>query len=272
MAMAACTHPASTPQSEPDAGDDGWGASEDGDGGDWGPTTTPSPWNYIAGADYGIRWDDNGEGPFRTDRGGGLHGGVDFLMPRGTPLYAPCDGKYLAGYDDNGYGNWTQIVCPVPDQISRNDIFFASILFGHLDSSAILGHGQVKKGQLIGMSGKSGNAAAAMINPHLHFEIVIHDTEQEALNELHLKGDETGTGRIAQFFIDLRETCLTPTGLASNRKIDLGNRVDPFVLLACLTSDKPSIRRPDFQDHWYKWSSEYQAKTFDVNVGQQFGP
>lgn len=224
------------------------------------------PWTYIAAADYGIRDDGMGDGAFLSTRGGGRHSGIDYLMPVGTPLHAPCDGKYLSGYD-SGYGYWVQIVCPVPVKLIEDESFFSSILYAHLNTVALGNSGSLSKGTRIGTSGRSGNANSSGINPHLHFEIVVRDTEQQALNEMHQKGDEAPKGRIAAFFSKLKSTCMAPLGFSSDRSVQLGNRVDPFVFLSCITADKPALRTPQSQ-RLVKWSHHYNAKAFDVDVGQ----
>jgi len=43
--------------------------------------------------------------------------------------------------------------------------------YGHLSNWAIAPAGKVKKGELIGFVGRTGNASGKYIEPHLHFEI-----------------------------------------------------------------------------------------------------
>lgn len=74
------------------------------------PQLSSQSWTWFAGADFGIRTDSGGDGGFRADRGGRIHKGVDFLMPVGTPLFAPCSGSGEVGYDDGGYGNYVVVI------------------------------------------------------------------------------------------------------------------------------------------------------------------
>jgi hypothetical protein len=48
-----------------------------------------------------------------------------------------------------------------------------------------------------------------------------------------------------------------------------GRRADPFMLLTCLSSNKPGLEAPApaLQTTWTRWSDHYNATTFDVDVG-----
>ena len=234
----------------------------------------PMPWTAIAALDQGIREDSYGLGSFRAPRSGYQHSGIDYLMPVGTALRSPCDGAYLAGYD-GGYGNWAQVVCQVPASLAGGTTVYASLLFAHLDKLAVpvtgsdpKAAGAVKRGQSLGSSGKTGNAAAAGIRAHLHFEAALHPSQLAALSEAHISGSDADTPAAAALRTAMAKTCLTPTGLKSlHTSLSLGRRIDPFMLLSCLVGDKPALKTPPNQTLW-PWSAEYKATTFDVNVGQ----
>lgn len=195
-------------------------------------------------------------------------------MPVGTPLRSPCDGSYLAGYDA-GYGNWVQVVCQVPASLAGGATVYASSLFAHLDKLAVAttgtnpnAAGVVKRGQSIGASGKTGNASAAGIRAHLHFEIALHPSKTAALSETHASGSDADTPAAAALRTAMTTTCLNPTGLKSLKAtLSIGRRIDPFILLSCLVGDKPALKTPPNQTLWAS-SSEYKATTFNVNVGQ----
>jgi murein DD-endopeptidase MepM/ murein hydrolase activator NlpD len=247
--------------------------STDGSESSGGPAAS-LPWTYIAALDQGIRDDDGGGGAFQAPRFGYLHSGIDFHMPVGTPLYSPCDGVYLADYD-GGYGNWVQVICALPAEVAGEASVHASLLFAHLETSAVAvtgidpnAAGAVTRGQLLGSSGKTGNAAAPEILPHLHFEVAIHDTELAALGEAHISGDDGDTPAAATLREAMATNCLAPTGLKSlHATLGLGRRIDPFMLLSCLVGDKPGLQAPADQA-LHAWSEEYVASSFEVDVGQ----
>lgn len=86
------------------------------------------------------------------------HNGVDFSLPKGTPVYATGDGvikftrKSFSGYGkqieiDHGYGYVTK--------------------YAHLEMFNVKKGQKIKRGDLIAYSGNSGKSTA----PHLHYEV-----------------------------------------------------------------------------------------------------
>ncbi|MBM7441927.1 peptidoglycan DD-metalloendopeptidase family protein [Streptomyces sp. HB132] len=87
----------------------------------------------------------------------GLHTGVDFVVPTGTPVKAIGPGEVVTAGAGGDYGN--QVV------IRHEDGTFSQ--YAHLSEvKAVVGQ-SVQGGTLIGWSGETGNASG----PHLHFEI-----------------------------------------------------------------------------------------------------
>ncbi|MDF6018609.1 peptidoglycan DD-metalloendopeptidase family protein [Streptomyces sp. JH34] len=87
----------------------------------------------------------------------GLHTGVDFVVPGGTPVKAIGPGEVVTAGAGGDYGN--QVV------VRHEDGTFSQ--YAHLlDVKAVVGQ-SVQGGTLIGWSGETGNASG----PHLHFEI-----------------------------------------------------------------------------------------------------
>lgn len=86
------------------------------------------------------------------------HTGIDYGCPLGTPILASEDGTvYFAGWDNSGYGNC--VILQHPDG--------KATLYAHLRDLPLVKTGQqVKRSQLIGFSGSTGNSTG----PHLHFE------------------------------------------------------------------------------------------------------
>lgn len=233
------------------------------------------PWSWIAALDQGIRDDDYGLGGFQAPRIGYEHSGIDFLMPVGTELRAPCTGKYLADYD-GGYGNWVQVICPVPASVAGDATVFASILYAHLDETFLpatgidsAAAGAVTRDEAIGLAGKTGNAGADGIHAHLHLEIALLGSELAALQEAHLSGDDSDTAAAAALRSSLTTSCLEPTGFKPlQAALHLGRRIDPYMLLTCLSASKPALMTPQIQP-LHAWSADYAADAFDVDVGMQ---
>jgi murein DD-endopeptidase MepM/ murein hydrolase activator NlpD len=86
------------------------------------------------------------------------HGGVDFAVSTGTPVMAANDGVVVGTpYDADGFGNYVQI--------QHRDGH--SSYYGHLASKGVSEGQEVTAGQVVGVSGNSGNSTG----PHLHFEV-----------------------------------------------------------------------------------------------------
>ncbi len=87
----------------------------------------------------------------------GSHNGLDLAVPIGTPVFAAMDGVVKeAGADKTGYGLHVKLLHPGG----------GGSIYAHL-SKVVVSVGQpVCVGQLIGLSGNSGNSTG----PHLHFE------------------------------------------------------------------------------------------------------
>ena len=86
-----------------------------------------------------------------------LHRGVDLRAPMGTEVHSMAAGRVRFAGTMSGFGNviWLD--------------HGASILsvYAHLSSIRVRAGERVGAGQLIGLSGQSGDATA----PHLHFEV-----------------------------------------------------------------------------------------------------
>jgi peptidoglycan LD-endopeptidase LytH len=93
------------------------------------------------------------------------HQGWDMLAPIGTECFAIADGTVAAVYKSEAYGDVIELAFDFKGQ----KLFAA---YAHL-SAVKVGKGEsVRKGQLIGLTGDSGNAARLNRSEmHLHFEI-----------------------------------------------------------------------------------------------------
>ena len=90
---------------------------------------------------------------------GRYHGALDYGVPVGTEVYAAAEGVILAAnWSNGGLGNY---VCIQHSGGMRT-------LYGHGNGTFYVKPGdEVKKGQLIMLSGNTGNSSG----PHLHFEV-----------------------------------------------------------------------------------------------------
>jgi murein DD-endopeptidase MepM/ murein hydrolase activator NlpD len=87
-------------------------------------------------------------------RSSGMHLGTDFAVPIGTPIKAPQDGVVSRTGSDNMNGTFVEI---------NSGGVIHSLL--HLSQSKVTSGQQVKKGQVVGLSGNTGYSTG----PHLHW-------------------------------------------------------------------------------------------------------
>ena len=102
---------------------------------------------------------------------GRYHGGVDFPVPTGSPIYASASGTVIIAKNLNySYGHYL-----VVDH--GNGL---STLYAH-NSTLLVGVGDhVNKGQVIARSGSTGNSTG----PHCHFEVRVNGTRVNPFNYL----------------------------------------------------------------------------------------
>lgn len=85
------------------------------------------------------------------------HTGQDYAAPVGTKVQAVSDGTVIDEGLDSGYGIYVQL--------DHHDGY--QTIYGHLSKRNVKVGDQVKKGQVIGLVGTTGNVTG----PHLHFEV-----------------------------------------------------------------------------------------------------
>ncbi len=109
-----------------------------------------------------LRSDAYGKGAYGASRSHGrTHQGVDWVAPVGERVFASKSGRVVSAFEEKGYGRWIEIAHP--DGLKTR--------YAHLSSMAVQKGDWVRVGQMIGNSGKTGNAINPHIKPHLHFEI-----------------------------------------------------------------------------------------------------
>jgi murein DD-endopeptidase MepM/ murein hydrolase activator NlpD len=235
-------------------------------------STIEGPWAYVLPIDHGVRTDESGHGHFRAPRYHGEHNGLDLLAPLGTPVFAACNGLVTAG-NSASFGTWVRVVCPVPRSLaSGKQKPHASIFYAHLKRAIVPLETwtHVRKGARVGYVGKTGNARGANVQPHLHLELIIQSSRRAALSERHLGRDQTLVSAATRFFDSLTARCLRPNGFHANSgRVGRARRADPFLVLTCLSSDKPDYHSaPASLDSWSRpWSQLYSAREFNVDAG-----
>ncbi|WP_406527401.1 peptidoglycan DD-metalloendopeptidase family protein [Streptomyces sp. I8-5] len=96
-------------------------------------------------------------GVINSSYSAGIHTGTDFPVPTGTPVHAVAAGTVIVGGQGAAYGNHVVI--------RHADGKFT--LYAHLSTISVADGQAVKAGDVIGLSGATGNATG----PHLHFEV-----------------------------------------------------------------------------------------------------
>jgi murein DD-endopeptidase MepM/ murein hydrolase activator NlpD len=96
------------------------------------------------------------------------HHGQDFNTPYGTEVFATGSGKVVqAGWNDGGFGN-----CVVIDHG-----YGFQTTYGHLSSIKVSIGMDLKRGDLVGLSGSSGTSSG----PHLHYQIDLYGRHENPL-------------------------------------------------------------------------------------------
>ena len=107
---------------------------------------------------------------FTQPRGGGrLHGALDILAPRGTPVVAAVDGTVRKLFNSKAGG-----ITVYQFDVAEERVYY----YAHLESYANgLHEGQfLKQGDVLGYVGTSGNAPPG--TPHLHFAVEVLTAEK----------------------------------------------------------------------------------------------
>jgi murein DD-endopeptidase MepM/ murein hydrolase activator NlpD len=103
----------------------------------------PLPGYTSISSPFGMRW-------------GRLHAGIDIPAPIGTRIIAADKGTVIVAGPTGGYGNYTCV------QHTKS----LSTCYGHQSRILVRPGDDVAAGQVIGLSGNTGNSTG----PHLHFE------------------------------------------------------------------------------------------------------
>ncbi|MDR1974243.1 MAG: M23 family metallopeptidase [Bacteroidales bacterium] len=93
-----------------------------------------------------------------------LHTGIDFAGPIGTPIYSTGSGTVIEAGSPQGYSGYG-ILCVIDHS------FGYKTLYGHMSKIVVRQGQKVKRGDLIGFIGATGDATGA----HLHYEVWVND-------------------------------------------------------------------------------------------------
>lgn len=114
------------------------------------------------GTPYVLRNDSMGDGHFGASRSNRRkHNGIDIKSRVGVPVLASKSGRVIFSGTKGGYGQYIQVLHP--DGLDTR--------YAHLSELRVKTGQWVKRGETIGLIGKTGNAQYRAIIPHLHFEI-----------------------------------------------------------------------------------------------------
>lgn len=87
-----------------------------------------------------------------------FHAGMDFTVPKGTPIYATGDGKVLVTKTSRtGLGN----------HVILDHGYGYVTVYAHMEAYSVKKNKYVKRGQIIGYVGNTGLSTG----PHLHYEV-----------------------------------------------------------------------------------------------------
>jgi len=98
------------------------------------------------------------------------HNGIDYKLEEGTKVFNTCDGFVEYAGDYYGYG--LAVIISSSQSVTANckdkiiNIPEYKIFFAHLQKQKVLEEWKINKGELIGLSGRSGG-----VPPHLHYEV-----------------------------------------------------------------------------------------------------
>jgi murein DD-endopeptidase MepM/ murein hydrolase activator NlpD len=128
------------------------------------------------------------------------HKGVDFGVPKGTPIMAAGSGVVVDAGWHSGYGNYIRI---------RHNTTY-STAYAHMSRFArgIKRGTRVRQGQVIGYVGMTGLATG----PHLHYEVLVNNVQVNPLGVKLPNGQKLRGAELADF---LRETRKLDAQLAS---------------------------------------------------------
>jgi murein DD-endopeptidase MepM/ murein hydrolase activator NlpD len=106
-------------------------------------------------------WVTRGFGENAGLEGRSFHNGCDIAVPEGTPVVGAAPGVVIFAGDDPTYGKLV---------IVQHGLTGYSTFYGHNRELKVRAGANVKRGEVLALSGNTGKSSA----PHLHYEIRLH--------------------------------------------------------------------------------------------------
>ncbi len=97
-----------------------------------------------------------------------MHEGIDFIAPRGTPIFASADGVIKSARHSDSFG-----------QVVEIDHGYGIVtLYAHMSKIKVRRGQKVVRGEIIGLTGNTGLSAG----PHLHYEVHVRNKEVDPVS------------------------------------------------------------------------------------------
>jgi len=97
-----------------------------------------------------------------------MHEGIDFIAPKGTPIFASADGVIKSARHSDSFG-----------QVVEIDHGYGLVtLYAHMSKIKVRRGQKVVRGEVIGLTGNTGLSAG----PHLHYEVHLHNKEVDPVS------------------------------------------------------------------------------------------
>ena len=156
-------------------------------------TVAPTPVSGLKGGTYGCA--RQGDNDCRDGIYDKWHDGIDIKSRRGAPLFSMYDGQvidqrnsFLPGqYKANSFGNFVSVRSILS---GGNEII---LKYNHLERVITRNGRRVKSGDIIALTGNTGNAASPEVIPHIHIQAFdMFGNTMDPRNFLATKIDEIG--------------------------------------------------------------------------------
>lgn len=156
-----------------------------------------------------------------ADRDGGKrsHEGIDIFAPKRTPVVAAADG-YITSVKEGGIGGKTVWL-----RVQDKNI---TLYYAHLDEQLVSMGQFVKKGEVLGLVGNTGNAKTTP--PHLHFGIYTYGGAIDPLQFVDKK--EPKAAKIPQKEITAKALKLSRTFKTANHSVPAQTLLIPLAVTA----------------------------------------
>jgi len=136
-----------------------------------------------------------------------MHKGIDFAVPKGTPVMAAGNGTVTYSGGANGFGNLLVI--------THGSGYTTA--YAHLSRFAVRSGARVRQGQIVAYSGMTGLATG----PHLHYEIRMHNTQVNPATIKVASGRTLAGSELTAFLAERARVDTLVASLPMQRKLAL---------------------------------------------------